>query len=87
MSRHALRRLARLEGRLPRETCEALLRTVSDAELDGLIRRLRAVVPPDERAAAEPGAMECGMTERDEAATLAWMKAELAEIRQEKGDG
>ena len=84
MSRHALRRLARLEGRLPRETCEALLRTVSDAELDGLIRRLKEVVPPGERAAAGPGTMECGMTERDEAATLAWMKAALAEIRREK---
>jgi hypothetical protein len=87
MSRHALRRLARLEGRLPRETCEALLRTVSDAELDGLIRRLREVVPPDERAAAGPGTPERGMAERDEAATLAWMKAALAEIRREKGDG
>jgi ribosomal protein L29 len=87
VSRHALRRLARLEGRLPRETCEALLRTMSDAELDGLIRRLRAALPPDEHAAAEPGAMECGMSEREEAATLAWLKAALAEIRREKGDG
>jgi hypothetical protein len=86
MSRHALRRLARLEGRLPRETCEALLRTVSDAELDELIRRLKEVVPPDARTPAGPGATERGMTERDEAATLAWMKAVLAEIRQEKGD-
>ena len=80
------RRLRRLERGLPRESCEAFLRTVSDAELDGLIRRLREMVPPDERTAAGPGAGERCLAERDEAATLAWMKAALAEIRREKGD-
>jgi hypothetical protein len=87
VSRTLGRRVARLEGRPSREGCEAFLRAVSDAELDDLIRRLQAMVPPDERAAAAPDAMECGMAERDEAATLAWLGAVLAEVRREKGDG
>jgi hypothetical protein len=57
-------RLARLEGRLPRETCEAFLRAV-----------------------AGPGAGERCLADGDEAATLAWLGAVLAEIRREKGDG
>ena len=87
MSRTLGRRVARLEGRLSREGCEAFLRAVSDAELDALIRRLEAMVPPDERAVAGPGAGERCPADGDEAATLAWLGAVLAEVRREKGDG
>jgi hypothetical protein len=87
VSRTLGRRVARLEGRLRRESCEAFLRAVSDAELDGLIRRLEAMMPPDERAAAGPGAGERCLADGDRAATLAWLGAVLADIRREKGDG
>ena len=87
MSRTRAPRRAAGARRLPRESCEAFLRAVSDAELDGLIRRLREMVPPDERTAAGPGAGERCPADGDEAATLAWLEAVLAGIRREKGDG
>ena len=45
------------------------------------------MVPPDERTVAGPGAGERCLADGDEAATLAWLGAVLAEIRREKGDG